>query len=84
MVYGGDRAFYAASPKEWNKLPEFMHSAELIPVFKTADTSNALSVTLRRVISLINWLAQNGFICALAYLVYIASHQALLLYQCNK
>ena len=34
LVHGGDRAFYAASPKEWNKLPEFIQSAETIPVFK--------------------------------------------------
>ena len=34
LVHGGDRAFYAEGPKEWNKLPEFIQSAETIPVFK--------------------------------------------------
>ena len=34
LVYGGDRAFYIASPKEWNKLPEYIQSAETIITFK--------------------------------------------------
>ena len=34
LLHGGDRAFYAACPKEWKKLREFIQSAETIPVFK--------------------------------------------------
>ena len=35
LVFGGDRTFSAAAPKEWNKLPYNVHSSKNLQIFKT-------------------------------------------------
>ena len=34
LVFGGDRAFSVAGPKEWNKLPDYIQEAGTLDIFK--------------------------------------------------